>query len=53
MTPTELWDIYYHAAKKWLPKYTDDEIRNFVKKLMEVTMLEVKKVAYERKNPII
>ncbi len=34
MTPTELWDIYYHAMKEWLPNCTDIEVREAVSTLM-------------------
>ncbi len=37
MTPTELWNIYYRAMKKWLPKVTDKEVREVVEQLMEVS----------------
>lgn len=37
MTPTELWDIYYHAMKRWIPYATDKEVREYVKKLMDVS----------------
>ena len=47
MTPTELWNIYYHAMKKWIPKATDEEVRDVVQKLMKVSVEEV--VQYERR----
>ena len=37
MTPTELWDIFYHAMKKWKPKSSDTEIRVYVARLMQVS----------------
>ena len=38
MTPTELWDIYYHALKRWLPTYSDAEIRKCVNELMDLSV---------------
>ena len=37
MTPTALWDIYYHAIKEWIPHATDKKVRGIVDKLMEVS----------------
>jgi len=37
MTPTELWNIYYHAMKKWTPYATDNEVREYVKQLMDIS----------------
>lgn len=37
MTPTELWDVYYHAMKKWLPGSNDKFIRLCVDELMELS----------------
>ena len=41
MTPTELWDIYYHAVKQWMPKATDNKVRKFVGVLMDLSCKEV------------
>ncbi len=38
MTPTELWDIYYHAMKKWLPCATDKQVRESVEVLMDMSV---------------
>ena len=40
MTPTELWNIYYHAIKKWIPKANDKEVRDIVFELMDVSVKE-------------
>lgn len=38
MTPTELWNIFYHAMKLWMPKETTDrEVRITVDKLMQLS----------------
>lgn len=51
MTPTELWDIYYHAIKKWIPKATDNEVREFVGVLLDLSCKEV--VKYEKAKTIL
>jgi hypothetical protein len=37
MTPTKLWDIYYHAMKEWLPGRTDEQIKEATIRLMDVS----------------
>lgn len=37
MTPTELWDIYYHAMKRWLPTSNDKSVREAVSRLMDLS----------------
>lgn len=38
MTPTDLWGLYYHAMKKWLPKATDKQVRTAVDELMKLSV---------------
>jgi len=51
MTSTELWDIYYHAIKQWIPKATDHEVREFVRVLMIMSCKEA--VKYEDNKIIL
>ncbi len=49
MTPTELWDIYYHAMKRWMSTARDEEIRKVVDILMDISAKQFIKYS-EKKN---
>ena len=50
LAPTELWDIYYHAMKKWLPRATDKQVRESVEVLMDMSVRFV--ILYRDKDEI-
>ena len=48
MTITQLWDIYYHAMKQWIPKASDQQIRVICAELLDFS--KKKAVEYKDKN---